>query len=124
ALGLVVLWRVIGAAIDTPLERLTGTGPGTWNLPVGARSVLRDVATGIGDGVAGLVVRIATVLLALALAGGVVVVVSRFRPRERRARAGVALAAAVADVAVPVAGLRAEPSVATRACNGAPELCD
>lgn len=124
ALGLVVLWRVIGAAIDTPLERLTGTGPGTWNLPVGARSVLRDVATGIGDGVAGLVVRIATVLLALALAGGVVVVVSRFRPRERRARAGVALAAAVAVVAVPVAGLRAEPSVATRACNGAPELCD
>lgn len=119
-----IVWRLVGSALDTPLERLTGTGPDTWNLPAGARGVLADVAGNIGDEVAGLVVLVAAVLAALAFAFAAVAAVATWRPRVPAVRAGVAGIAAVLVVALPVAGLRAEPSLPDRACNGSAELCD
>ncbi|WP_116996590.1 hypothetical protein [Desertimonas flava] len=119
-----VLWRLVGSALDAPLERLTGSGPGTWNLPAGTRGVLSDVARDIGDEVAGHVLWIAAVLGALAFAVAAVAAIATWKPRVPAVRAGVAATAAALIVALPVAGLRAEPSLADRACNGAAELCD
>lgn len=124
AVVLIVVWRLVGSAINTPLERMTGSGPGTWNLPAGTRSVLADIATGIGDEVAGLVLLVAAVLATIALAVAAVAAIATWRPRLPAVRAAMAATAAILIVAVPVAGLRAEPALPERTCNGAAELCD
>jgi len=119
-----VVWKVVGGLLDTPLERMTGTGPGTWDLPAGTRGVLADVAGLIGDEVAGSVRLVTAVLGALAFAVAAAAVVTRWRPRVPAVRGLAAAGAATVIVALPVAGIMAEPSLGDRACNGAVELCD
>jgi hypothetical protein len=127
ASGLVILlaWAIAARAIDAPLAPATTTGPGTWNLPAGVRSLVADVESALAGELVDAVRRLAVVPLVAgaALAAGIVLA-SRLRlPSPRRAVAAGATAATVAGVvawALPAASAGGD----SRACNGHPELCD
>jgi hypothetical protein len=72
-LAIVVLWTVATTIVGAPLEPATGTGPGTWGLPAGLRSLLADIEATLADAPAEAVRRLALVPIAAgaALAAGV-----------------------------------------------------
>jgi hypothetical protein len=122
-LAIVALWTVAATTVGSPLEPATGTGPGTWGLPAGLRSLLADTEASLADALASAVGRLALVPLAAgaALAAGIALAPKLRLPSGRQAVAVGATAAAVVGV---VAGV--VPAVAAgspRACNGHPELC-
>ena len=127
AAGLVnlVLWWAVGALVAPPLERATGSGPGTWNLPAGLRALLGDVRDAVAADVAGTVRRYGGVLLATGVVLGAGIVGVK-RLRAVRPSVAVAVAGAVAAAVAVVATIGAVNigTAAPRACNGHVELCD
>jgi hypothetical protein len=123
-LAIVALWTVAATVVSSPFEPATGTGPGTWGLPAGLRSLLADIEATLADALAASVRRLALVPVAVgaALAVGVALAPRMRLPSARQA-------AAVGATAGVVVGLVAwvVPAVASssgpRACNGDPELC-
>jgi hypothetical protein len=68
-------WIVLTAAVDSPLDAATETGPDAWQLPSGLRAVLADVATELSEQLGGVATRTSLVLVAAGLvlvAGSVV----------------------------------------------------
>ena len=121
-----VLWWVVGAFVAPPLERATGSGPGTWNLPAGLRALLGDVRDAVAADVGDTVRRYGGVLLATGCGPR-----RRHRRRAAAARRGdprppLAVAGAVAAAVAVVATIGAANvgTAAPRACNGHVELCD
>jgi hypothetical protein len=124
--GLVILvgWVIAARVIDPPLAPATTTGPGTWNLPAGVRSVVADIESALTGELVGTVRRLALLPIAAGAAlGGGIALASRLRlPSPRRA---VAMGATAATVVGAVAwALPAAGASGSRACNGQPELCD
>jgi len=124
-LTIVALWTVGGGLVDPPLAPATGTGPGSWNLPAGLRSLLADIESNLADEIAETLRRLAIVPIAAgaALAAGIAAA-----PRLRLwspVRA-TAMAAAVSVIVGLVAWLvpARVASSETQACNGHAELCD
>jgi hypothetical protein len=123
-LAIVVLWTVATTIVGAPLEPATGTGPGTWGLPAGLRSLLADIEATLADALADTVRRLALVPIAAgaALAVGIALAAKVRLPSARQA-------VAVGGTAAVIVGLVAwvVPALAgrngTRACNGHPELC-
>jgi hypothetical protein len=123
-LAIVVLWTVATTIVGAPLEPATGTGPGTWGLPAGLRSLLADIEATLADTLAEAVRRLALVPIAAgaALAAGVALAAKVRLPSARQALAvGTAAAIIVGLVAWVVPALAGRNG--TRACNGHPELC-
>lgn len=119
------LWWLVAGVVAPPLEQASGTGPGTWNLPAGLRTVLADVQHAVADDLAGTVRRFAGVLLVTGVALGAGVSIGR-RVGVLRPSVAVAVAAGVAG-AIVVVGTLVATNVGTtppRACNGHVELCD
>jgi hypothetical protein len=123
-LAIVALWMVAATIVSSPFEPATGTGPGTWGLPAGLRSLLADLEAALADALAAAVRRLALVPVAAgaALAVGIALAPKLRLPSARQA-------AAVGATAGVIVGLVAwgAPAVAAgrgpRACNGDPELC-
>jgi hypothetical protein len=124
-LTIVALWTIVNGLVDAPLAPATGTGPGSWNLPAGLRSLLADIESTVADEIAQTLGRLAIVPVAAgaALAVGIAVVP---RLRLRSPTRATALAAAVSVIVGLVAWLvpARAASTETRACNGHVELCD
>jgi hypothetical protein len=51
-LAIVALWTIATSIIGSPLEPAIGTGPGTWGLPAGLRSLLADIEATLADALA------------------------------------------------------------------------
>jgi hypothetical protein len=122
-LTLLVLWMVATGLLEAPLAPATGSGPGSWNLPAGLRSLLADIQTTLGDELALTVRRLALVPIAAgAVLAGVLVAVPRLRlPSPVRALPVGAAAAVIAGVAVAIVS---RDAAALERCNGYAELCD
>jgi hypothetical protein len=123
-LTIVALWIVVGSLVDAPLAPATGTGPGSWNLPSGLRTLLADLESTLADEIAQTLGRLAFVPIAAgaALAVGIAVAPHlRLRsPVRATAVAGAAVIAGFVAWLVPAQAATSE----TRACNGHTELCD
>ncbi|QGG95718.1 PI-PLC domain-containing protein [Actinomarinicola tropica] len=128
------LWWILGRRIDEPLDRATGTGPGTWDLPVGIGDLLADVQSELGSALRQEVLWRAAVPLVAGLALIVVPALPRLARRlpalARRVPAvgsrplvGGAVAVAIVLGAGLVVGAPTEADP-ERACNGHVELCD
>ncbi|HMG40183.1 MAG TPA: hypothetical protein VK611_02605 [Acidimicrobiales bacterium] len=134
-LAMLVIWVIVTGMVASPLEAATTTGPGTWNLPGGLRSLLGDVSATVADELAGTARRLVVVPVAAgALAAAGLVVAARLAAARRLAVGRrAAFAGAVAVGVVVVAGVAggliaaAGPAAAydpVRLCNGHVELCD
>jgi hypothetical protein len=134
-LTLLVLGTVVAALVEAPLAPATETGPGSWRLPAGLRSLLGDVVSTLDDELTRTVLRLAVVPVAagVALAGGIVAADRLGRPSATRpsaTRPSAIRAVAIGAVASVVVGLAtwSTPVLAApddpQACNGAAELCD
>ena len=127
AAGLVLLgaWVVIRVVVRAPLAPMTGSGPGTWNLPDGVRFLLADIQAELGRDLAVAVRRVALVPI---IAGVVCAVVAFAAPTVRslgRSRAVALSGAAAVIVAVfLVVVLSAGSGRPVKECNGHRELCD
>jgi len=124
-LAIVGLWTVATTVVGSPLGPATGTGPGTWGLPAGLRSLLADIEATLADTLVGTVRRLALVPIAIgaALAAGIALA-SRLGVRSARQAAPVGVAMAVIVVLAAWVVPAQAASSDTRACNGHPELCD
>lgn len=140
ALLLLLGARVVGGRLVEPLDAATGTGAGTWNLPIGIRAVLTDVADVLGGdlrrqivGVAG---SLALVALAAAFAGvalhllravrsvaGTATTAVRSRATSRPTFAAGAACVALLVGAVVVTATSVDAG-SKEPCNGHVELCD
>jgi hypothetical protein len=124
-LTMLALWALAASMVDEPLAPATGTGPGSWNLPAGLRSLLADIESTLADELVETVRRLALVPIAMgaALALGIALAPRlRLRSPARAVAAGATAAVIVGLVAwvVPARSASSE----TRACNGDAELCD
>ncbi|MEO6988274.1 MAG: hypothetical protein ABI239_06465 [Aquihabitans sp.] len=111
-----LVWWSITRSVGSPLAAGTGTGPGTWNLPGGLRSVIGDVEGNLVSSFHGDARRLAFLPL---VAGGALAGIAAIHVR-RAVTIGLVVAVgatAVAWVAVPAADN-------TDGCNGHVELCD
>jgi hypothetical protein len=137
--ALLVVWTAVTGLVGAPLEPATGTGDGSWGLPVGLQALLADVEGALGDELARTVrwLVLTPVAAGALLAAGVVLgprvrAWVAARPGRSGARSGpvprprpaVALAAVAALVAVWLVPTRAASGAAPEACNGHAELCD
>ena len=123
-LAIVALWTIATSIVGSPLEPAIGTGPGSWGLPTGLRSLLADIEATLADALAETVRRLALVPFAAgaALATGIALAKKLRVPSARHAVVvGAAAAVIVGVVAWVVPGSAANSD--TRACNGHPELC-
>ncbi len=124
-LAIVALWTIARGLVDAPLAPATRTGPGSWNLPSGLRTLLADIESALADEIVETIGRLAVVPIA---AGAALAVGIAVGPRLRLRSPG--RATAVGAVTAVVAGLVAWlvparlASGETHACNGHAELCD
>lgn len=123
-LAVVALWMIAGRIVGSPLAPATGTGPGTWGLPPGLRSLLADVEATLGDALTETVRRVALVPIAsgAALAAGIALAPRLRAPSVRQAMAVGATAAVIVGLMAWAVPARTATG-GTRACNGHPELC-
>jgi hypothetical protein len=63
-LAIVALWTIATNLVGSPLEAATGTGPGTWRLPAGLRSLLADIEATLADALIDTIRRLALVPIA------------------------------------------------------------
>jgi len=123
-LAILGLWAATAAIVGSPFEPATGTGPGTWGLPTGLRSLLGDIEATLADALVATVGRLALVPVAAgaALAAGIALAPRLRLPAARQAAALGATAGVVVGLVAWVV-----PAVAAgrgpHACNGHPELC-
>ena len=121
----VAVWWAVARVVSPPLAAATGTGPDSWNLPAGMRTLLADIQGSIADRLADTVWRFAGVLMAagVGLTAGAAVGTRRRAIRPRAALAtGAVVAVVVAGGAIAVA---MQPGAdRAQACNGHAELCD
>lgn len=144
-LAVAAVWVVVTGLVGAPLAPATGTGEGSWGLPVGLRTLLADVEGALADGLARTVrwLVLTPVVLGALLAGGILLgprvrawAAARrpapARPRDARPRPvprlrptlAAAGAAAVLLGAAWLVPTRAASGTTAEACNGHPELCD
>jgi hypothetical protein len=123
-LAIVALWTIATSIVGPPFEAATGTGPGTWGLPAGLRSLLADIEATLADALTDTVRRLALVPIAsgAALAVGIALAPKLRAPSVRQAVAVGATAAVIVGLVAWVVPARTASSD-TRACNGHPELC-
>lgn len=116
-------WLAIRHGIDPPLGPATSTGPGSWGLPTGMRSVLRDLESALASSLDSTVLRaaLAPIVAGGALMAGAALTVHRTEPVTRR---WLAMATGVAAFAGLVVWTIPTPDSQARACNGHVELCD
>jgi hypothetical protein len=124
-------WLVVRSSVDSPLDRATGSGPDSWDLPAALRVLLADVEGSVGATVAATVRRIVVVFLltgtVLVAAGATLAILDRPGAVVRRVAPWQLLAGAGGIAAlVVVVGLVAhrDADESARACNGHAELCD
>ena len=124
-LAIVALWTVATTIVSSPLEPATGTGPGTWGLPAGLRSLLADIEATLADTLAEQVRRLALVPVAAgaALAAGIALAPKLRLPSARQTLAVGTTAGVIVGLVAWVVPAGAA-SRGNRACNGHPELCD
>ena len=114
---------IVDAVVTSPLAPATSTGPDSWNLPTGMRSVLGDVESTIAADILGSAR--ASIALLLVLGGGLVLTAAvRGGWRLRVPRAAVVGVGIVALGLGVWSGVTSAGAGAARACNGHPELCD
>jgi hypothetical protein len=122
--GLVTLavWTVVLALVEAPLAPATATGPGSWGLPAGVRSLVADLQRALGDELAETVRTLAVVPIAagLMLVAGIFVARRVSVPSAVR----VVLVGSTTALVAVVAGLVVGRDNASRSCNGHVELCD
>jgi hypothetical protein len=123
-LAIVALWTIATNLVGSPLEAATGTGPGTWGLPAGLRSLLADIEATLAGALIDTVRRLALVPIAsgAALVAGIALAPKLRMPSVRQAVAVGATAAVIVGLVAWVVPAWTASSD-TRACNGHPELC-
>lgn len=117
ASGLVVLvlWVLVARAVGSPFDPALSTGPGSWNLPAGVRSLLGDVTSTVGSSLTTAVRR----LVLFPVVAGAVGAALLFSHRALAVAGG-----AVAAIGVVIGLASTGGASSARQCNGHAELCD